>query len=51
LPLVRDKALTGRRNRDLHARLWGIPPSAAASKIAELAAFPGRIRKTSPTRR
>src|SRR6266403_311542 len=34
---VLDKALTGRRNLDLHARLWGIPPSAAASKIAELA--------------
>ena len=32
---VLDKALTGRRNLDLHARLWGIPPSAAASKIAE----------------
>src|SRR4249919_3299581 len=28
---VLDKALTGRRNLDLHARLWGIPPSAAAS--------------------
>src|SRR6478735_11569982 len=28
---VLDKALTGRRNFDLHARLWGIPPSAAAS--------------------
>ncbi len=34
---VLDKALTGRRNLDLHARLWGIPPSAAARKIAELA--------------
>jgi len=34
---VLDKALTGRRNLDLHARLWGIPPSPAASKIAELA--------------
>ena len=33
---VLDKALTGRRNLDLHARLWGIPRSAAASKIAEL---------------
>src|SRR5207248_10735033 len=29
-----DEALTGRRNLDLHARQWGIPPSAAASKIA-----------------
>ena len=35
---VLDKALTGRRNLDLHARLWGIPPSAAARTIAELAA-------------
>src|SRR5260370_3398899 len=38
---VLDKALTGRRNLDLHARLWGIPPSAAASNIAELAAVFG----------
>src|SRR5215469_72068 len=36
-PVV-DKALTGRRNLDLHARLWGIPPSAAGRKIADLAA-------------
>src|SRR5438552_3467729 len=34
---VLDKALSGGRNLDLHARLWGIPPSAAASKITELA--------------
>src|SRR6266702_3218053 len=34
---VLDKALTGRRNLDLHARLWGIPPSAADTKITELA--------------
>jgi len=33
---VLDKALTGRRNLELHARLWGVPPSAAASKITEL---------------
>jgi ABC-2 type transport system ATP-binding protein len=39
---VLDKALTGRRNLDLHARLWGIPPSAAASKITELAGVIGR---------
>src|SRR5690242_9564039 len=38
---VLDKALTGRRNLDLHARLWGIPPSAAASKITELASVFG----------
>src|SRR5215471_15909958 len=36
-PVV-DKALTGRRNLELHARLWGIPPSAAARRITELAA-------------
>ena len=35
-PVV-DKALTGRRNLDLHARLWGTPPSAAGRKIADLA--------------
>ena len=36
-PVV-DKALTGRRNLELHARLWGIPASAAARRINELAA-------------
>ena len=36
-PVV-DKALTGRRNLELHARLWGIPPSVAARRITELAA-------------
>ena len=36
-PVV-DKALTGRRNLELHARLWGVPPSAAARRINELAA-------------
>ena len=34
---VLDKALTGQRNLDLHARLWGIPPATAARKIGELA--------------
>ena len=34
---VVDKALTGRRNLDLHARLWGIAAPAAARKITELA--------------
>jgi ABC-2 type transport system ATP-binding protein len=33
---VVDKALTGRRNLDLHARLWGIPAPGAAGKITEL---------------
>jgi len=36
-PVV-DKALTGRRNLELHARLWGIPHSPAARRINELAA-------------
>jgi ABC-2 type transport system ATP-binding protein len=39
-PVV-DKALTGRRNLELHARLWGIPPSAAARRITDLAASVG----------
>ena len=36
-PVV-DKALTGRRNLELHARLWGIPASAAVGRITDLAA-------------
>jgi ABC-2 type transport system ATP-binding protein len=34
---VVDKTLTGRRNLELHARLWGIPAPYAARKITELA--------------
>jgi ABC-2 type transport system ATP-binding protein len=34
---VVDKALTGRRNLELHARLWGAPAPDAARKITELA--------------
>ena len=34
-PVV-DKALTGRRNMLLHARLWGVPASSATRRIAEL---------------
>jgi len=34
---VVDKALTGRHNLELHARLWGTTPSAASGKIADLA--------------
>jgi len=34
---VLDRALSGRRNLDLHARLWGIPPSTAARRVTELA--------------
>jgi ABC-2 type transport system ATP-binding protein len=34
---VLDRALSGRRNLDLHARLWGIPPLTAARRVTELA--------------
>src|SRR6266550_483472 len=34
---VVDRALTGRRNLDLHARLWGVEPGAAKQRIEELA--------------
>ena len=34
---VVDKTLTGRRNLELHARLWGIPAPYASRKITELA--------------
>jgi hypothetical protein len=33
---VLDKALTGRRNLELHARLWGIPTSKPASRADPL---------------
>jgi ABC-2 type transport system ATP-binding protein len=32
-----DRALTGRRNLELHARLWGVGRREAAARIAELA--------------
>src|SRR5512132_3929881 len=35
-PVV-DRALTGRRNLDSHARLWRVDPGAARSRISELA--------------
>jgi ABC-2 type transport system ATP-binding protein len=35
-PVV-DRALTGRRNLDIHARLWGVDQGAARSRLAELA--------------
>jgi ABC-2 type transport system ATP-binding protein len=35
-PVV-DRALTGRRNLDIHARLWGVDRAAATSRVAELA--------------
>jgi len=34
---VVDRSLTGRRNLDLHARLWRVEPAGAASRIGELA--------------
>jgi ABC-2 type transport system ATP-binding protein len=34
-PVV-DRALTGRRNLELHARLWGVDSRAAEARIAEL---------------
>src|SRR5205823_14182742 len=34
---VVDRALTGRRNLDIHARLWAIDAETAAGRIAELA--------------
>jgi ABC-2 type transport system ATP-binding protein len=33
---VLDRTLTGRRNLDIHARLWGVEPRAAKSRVAEL---------------
>ena len=35
-PVV-DRALTGRRNLDIHARLWRVDPGAARNRISELA--------------
>jgi ABC-2 type transport system ATP-binding protein len=34
---VVDKVLTGRRNLDIHARLWGVNPADARTRIAEIA--------------
>ena len=34
---VVDRALSGRRNRDIHARLWRVEPGAAGDRIGELA--------------
>ena len=33
---VLDRALTGRANLDLHARLWGVPRETAGARIADL---------------
>src|SRR2546423_4095222 len=32
---VVDRGLTGRRNLDIHARLWGVDPATATDRIAE----------------
>src|SRR5881227_1612671 len=33
---VVDRALTGRRNLDIHARLWGVDPATARTRIADV---------------
>jgi ABC-2 type transport system ATP-binding protein len=38
---VLDRSLTGRRNLDLHARLWGVDAREAAARIDELAEMLG----------
>src|SRR6476619_3652018 len=38
---VVDRSLTGRRNLDLHARLWRVPPREAQPRVEELAAALG----------
>jgi len=35
-PVV-DRALTGRRNLDIHARLWGVDPTTARTRIIDVA--------------
>src|SRR5213592_4308918 len=36
-----DRALTGRRNLDVHARLWGVDPASARRRIDEIATMLG----------
>src|SRR5262245_32903814 len=36
-----DRALTGRRNLEVHARLWGVDPAAARRRIEETSAMLG----------
>src|SRR5207244_4965353 len=40
-PVV-DGALTGRRNLDIHARLWRVEPAEARSRISEIGRASGR---------
>ena len=46
-----DRALTGRRNLDIHARLWGVEAERAGARIAELAATLNLGRAAAATRR
>ena len=39
-PVV-DRALSGRRNLDIHARLWGVEPSEARARIADISTVLG----------
>jgi ABC-2 type transport system ATP-binding protein len=39
-PVV-DRSLTGRRNLDVHARLWGVEPREAVARIDEIASLLG----------
>jgi ABC-2 type transport system ATP-binding protein len=39
-PVV-DRALTGRRNLDIHARLWGVKPTEATARITEISTVLG----------
>src|SRR5437016_7021396 len=41
-PVV-DRALTGRRNLDIHARLWGVDPTTARTRITDVAEAFGLI--------
>src|SRR5213592_5311243 len=36
-----DRALTGRRNLEVHARLWGVEPAVARRRIDEIATMLG----------
>src|SRR5206468_11145304 len=38
---VVDRSLTGRRNLDIHARLWGVEAGAARTRVGELAELLG----------
>src|SRR5947208_16790855 len=46
-PVV-DRSLTGRRNLEIHARLWGVEPREAQARIDELAATLGPAAPVGP---